>query len=355
MWRTERRHALRVTAALALPGAMLVLADRPAWLVYAVFGAFAGMYGRSTRGRARTVQQARAALLLATGVGIGALLAWAAVPAAVVVAVVAAFSIVGSLAADRWLLRPAGPFFPIFALGAVAIGPVDPARPDQALGICLLAAACAIALGVRRGARRRLPAPGGILGTAAAVHAIRYATAVGAAGAVALAAGFANPNWAMAAAAVPLAVIDVGRPAGWELRTVLIRAGHRLGGTLLGLVATAGLLLADPPAWILATIAIALLYPTEVFMVRHYGVAIGFFTPLIMVITSLGAPMAPSQMLTARVADTVIGLTAGIAVAIVVRGGGPGAPALPSAGAICGPAAEPQDRLSPAQRRPARA
>ena len=72
-------------------------------------------------------------------------LAWAAAPASVVVAAVAAFAIVGSLAADRWLLRPAGPFFPIFALGAVALGPVEPARPDQALGICVCAAVCAIA------------------------------------------------------------------------------------------------------------------------------------------------------------------------------------------------------------------
>lgn len=339
MWRTERRHALRVTAALALPGAMLVAADRPAWLVYAVFGAFAGMYGRHARGRARTVQQLRAALLLGTGVAVGALLAWAAVPAAVVVAAVTAFAIVGSLAADRWLLRPAGPFFPIFALGAVALGPVHPARPDQALGICVLAATCAIVLGVRRGAARRMPAPGGVLGTAAAVHAIRYAAAVGGAGTVALAAGFANPNWAMAAAAVPLAVIDVGRPAGWELRTVFVRAGHRLAGTLLGLVATAVLLVADPPAWTLATVAIALLYPTEVFMVRHYGVAIGFFTPLIMVITSLGAPASPAQMLTTRVADTVIGLVAGIAVAITIRGGAPQpAPRAPAGDARVSPA-----------------
>lgn len=323
-WRTERRHSLRVTAALALPGGILVLADRPAWLVYAVFGAFVGMYGRGSRGRARTVQQLRAALLLGTAVGVGALPAWAAVPASVVVAAVAAFAIVGSLAADRWLLQPAGPFFPIFALGAVALGPVDPARPDQALAVWALAAACAIGLGVRRGGAAGAVAPAGVLEWAAAVHALRYATAVGGAGAVSLAVGMANPNWAMAAAAVPLAAIDVGRPAGWELRAVLIRAGHRLAGTLLGLAATAAVLLADPPAWILATVAIALLYPTEVFMARHYGVAIGFFPPLVMVITGLGAPAPAGQMLTARVVDTVIGLIAGIAVAVAIRGGAAG-------------------------------
>ncbi|MDA3628451.1 FUSC family protein [Saccharopolyspora sp. WRP15-2] len=63
----------------------------------------------------------------------------------------------------------------------------------------------------------------------------------------------------------------------------------------------------------------ALLFPTELFMARHYGLALGFFTPLIMLMTALAAPADPLALLRDRAIDTLIGVSAGIAAAIVVR------------------------------------
>jgi uncharacterized membrane protein YccC len=55
-------------------------------------------------------------------------------------------------------------------------------------------------------------------------------------------------------------------------------------------------------------------------MARHYGLALGFFTPLIMIMTELAAPSDPVDLLLARGLDTLIGVTVGDAAAALVRG-----------------------------------
>ncbi|MER6874143.1 FUSC family protein, partial [Amycolatopsis sp. NPDC000673] len=149
--------------------------------------------------------------------------------------------------------------------------------------------------------------------------AARYALAIAAAGAVGLLLGVDHANWAMASAAVPLAAADPRSRLHPGLRSVLDRSAHRVLGTLAGLVVTALLLLPGFGAAPLASAVIVLLFPTELFMSRHYGIALGFFTPLILVMTELAAPAAPETLLTARVADTLVGVAAGIGAAVLVR------------------------------------
>ncbi|GAA3955774.1 FUSC family protein [Gordonia caeni] len=318
--RDDHTHALRVAATVALPGLVLLLAGRPDLLIYAVFGSFTGMYGRAVGGRARTVQQLRGAILLSAGVAVGVTLSQYGVAAPVLVAVETVFAVGASLLADRWRLTPAGPFFAILALGATALMPAALVRPEPAVALCLATAAAGILIGRIGTAHLPAAAPHAIVRRReSAVHAVRYALAVGGAGGLALAFGFANANWAMAAAAVPLAAIDTGAVTGWELRAVLTRAGHRVAGTYAGLAITAALLPLNPGPSVLAVVVMALLFPTELFMTRHYAVAIGFFTPLIMLMTQLGTPMGARELLVARGLDTLIGVAAGVAAATAVR------------------------------------
>ncbi|MGV7942645.1 FUSC family protein, partial [Mycobacterium kansasii] len=72
--------------------------------------------------------------------------------------------------------------------------------------------------------------------------------------------GVDHANWAMAAAAVPLAVIDAGRPSDAETGLVITRATHRTIGTFVGLAVAAALLALDPGPTALALVAIALLF-----------------------------------------------------------------------------------------------
>ncbi|MBM7519025.1 FUSC family protein [Nocardioides nitrophenolicus] len=315
----DRRHAARVALGLLAPGLVLLAVGRPELVMYAAFGSFAGMYGRLEPPAERLRHQFHGAGMLVTGVGLGALLSAAGAGSAVLVLAVTAFATLGSLATDGLGLRPGGPFFGIFALGATAsVGP-DLVSPLGAVLICAGTASWCLALGVADRTERPASAarPAG-LPAGAVRQAGRYLLATSAAGVVGVGLGIDHANWAMTAAAVPLAIVTAGEDP--DVGAVLDRAAHRVAGTLAGLAVTAVLLLPEPRPELLAVVVIVLLFPTELFLGRHYGLALGFFTPLIMVMTELAAPSDPVALLLARGVDTLIGVAAGVAAAALVRG-----------------------------------
>ncbi|WP_449374716.1 FUSC family protein [Arthrobacter psychrolactophilus] len=123
--------------------------------------------------------------------------------------------------------------------------------------------------------------------------------------------GIGHPYWAMASAVVPLAA---------ESLTGRIRRGmHRILGTFAGVVVTALILWQHPPVLLLALSVAILLIPTELFMQRHYGVALVFFTPLILIMTLLAVPTPAHILIGDRALETFIGALSGIAIAVVIR------------------------------------
>ncbi|MUL46218.1 FUSC family protein [Mycobacterium sp. CBMA293] len=310
----DHRPALRVALGLAVPGVALLAAGRPDLIIYAVFGAITGMYGRTDTRRRRFAHQTQGGLILVLGVAIGVALADSHVAPAVLVIAAVAFATVGSVVTDYLALKPEGPFYGVFALGAIATVPAGRVAPSSAILICAATALLAVLLGILDAPRgsepaTRLPVPDvrDVL-----LHASRYAIAITAAGAAGVALGIDHANWAIAAAAGPLAAADAsGR---------IKRGIHRLAGTLIGLVVAAVLLVPQPSAYVLAACVMVLLFPTELFMAHHHAVALGFFTPLIMLMTDLAKPTSPLNLLTYRGLDTIIGVTAAIAVALLLPG-----------------------------------
>lgn len=310
----DHRPALRVALGLAIPGVALLAAGRPDLIIYAVFGAITGMYGRTeSRGR-RFAHQTQGGVILVLGVAIGVALANSHVPPAVLVIAAVAFASIGSVVTDYLALKPEGPFYGVFALGAIATVPAGRVAPSSAILLCAATALLCVLLGVLDAPRAvtppdRLSAPNrrDVL-----IHAGRYALAITAAGTAGLALGVDHANWAIAAAAGPLAAAD----ASGRIR----RGIHRLGGTFIGLAVAAALLVPGPSEYVLAICVMVLLFPTELFMAHHHAVALGFFTPLIMLMTDLAAPTEPLVLLTARGIDTIIGVTAAIAVAMLLPG-----------------------------------
>jgi Fusaric acid resistance protein-like len=92
--------------------------------------------------------------------------------------------------------------------------------------------------------------------------------------ATAIGIGIGHPYWAMVAAVVPLAAPG--------LRAQVLRPGHRVAGTLLGLPTSAALL--APGFGPLATVLLVavLQIVTELVVGRHYGAALLFITPMAM-------------------------------------------------------------------------
>ncbi|GAA4523320.1 FUSC family protein [Amycolatopsis samaneae] len=329
-------HARRVAIGLLVPGLALLLAGRPDLLIYAVFGSFTGMYGRAESPGLRLRHQTQAGTVLSAGVAIGIALSACHARPWVLVSTEAVFAVVVALVTNRLGLSPRGPFFGIFALGAVATVPAGRIAPWAALAICVATAAFCVLIGLsERLSGTRKPVPGEAVAEparcearcarrrrpwCALTHAARYGLAIAAAGSIGLLLGVDHANWAMASAAVPLAAADARNSLHPGIRSVVRRGAHRVLGTLAGLGAAALLLLPPFGPTPLALSVMVLLFPTELFMARNYGLALGFFTPLIMVMTELATPAEPLTLLTDRGLDTLLGVAAGIAAAVLVRG-----------------------------------
>ncbi|HAP89704.1 MAG TPA: FUSC family protein [Arthrobacter bacterium] len=316
---SDHLPALRVGLSVSVPLLVLLALGRPELSIYAVFGGFTAMYGRNDTYRPRLTHQGRAALLLTSGLAVGVLLSVARAQPWMLVIVESLFAVAGSLAADRMGLRPSGPFYAIFALGACASVPTT--IPFWlAVGICAASAAFSIVVGVSGWVRNRTwspaPAPEAMTADSARsravrVHAARYLIAVVIAGTLGVLGGAGHANWTMAAAAVPLAATN--------MKSRILRGIHRVIGTLAGILLTAVILLPEFDRTTLTVLLMVLLFPTELFMMRHYGLAMMFFTPAILLMSQLAYPISRHVLVTDRAIETLVGASIGMAVAILVR------------------------------------
>ena len=309
--------AARVAASVVLPLVVLALLGRLEWAPYAVFGAFASAFGRGLPTGARLRMQLEAGLLLVACVVLGAVLATSGAPVALTVAAIAGVAGAASLVADLRRWAPPGPLFPVFGLGVCAFLPaasssvgvaavVAPASLLLALGAS--AAALLLPAGRRadRALRDRAATPPAIDRRRALVHAGICLVGSLAAGLVSAALGFENPYWAMVSAVVPV----VGRATS----TQLVRAGHRLLGTLLG-VGLAAALLALRPGEVGLIVAFGVLqFAAELVVARNYGLTLLFITPMALGMRALAGPVDIGPLVLWRAADTALG----VAVAVVL-------------------------------------
>lgn len=301
---------------VAVPALALLALGRPELTIYAVFGAFTAMYGRSRSSFQRLRHQIRAAALLLGGVSIGVLFSVVHIDSWSLVVAEAVLAGLGSVYADRAGLRPAGPFFGLFALGACASVPLNVA-PLLAVLVATASAAFSLTITVLVSLRPARPPHSADVAPprrAVVMNAVEYTVAVGVAGALSTAVGLGHPIWAMAAAAVPLAVGGV--------HNRIQRGTHRILGTLTGVVLAGVILLpfGPLPSAALVVLVVALQFPTELFMTRNYGLALVFFTPLILLMTELAHPTDSLALLRDRAAETTLGALVGIAVALTAYG-----------------------------------
>ncbi|MGY2744092.1 FUSC family protein [Arthrobacter sp. UYCu723] len=321
--------AVRMAVSVAVPSLALLVAGGPDLIIYAVFGALTGMYGRAEPHQLRLKHQGQAAFLLVGGLAVGVFLSINHVQSWVLVVTEALLAVAGSVFADKVALKPNGPFFGILALGACASIPTT-VHWHTAVLIGALSALFSMVVGFggwmrgrvwERGAERDVPPLLGARRRAARIHAARYLAAVGVAGSIGVLSGSGHPHWAMAAAAVPL--------AGADMPSSVYRGLHRIVGTLVGLVVVSLVLfpwvLSPLRAFpghetaVLALLVIVLQFTTELFMTRHYGLAMVSFTPVILLMTQLAAPADPRTLVTERAVETLLGAGIGILVVVLIR------------------------------------
>ncbi|MHA7225652.1 FUSC family protein [Glutamicibacter soli] len=303
----EIRPALRVGFGLAIPGAALMLLGHVDLMVYVVFGSVVGMYGRSPHRLQRLKDQVLAGtMMLCAGIS-GIVIApwgpdgWALVAGGIF------WACASSLTTDRYGLKPGGSFFPVFAFGALASLPVGQSPSTAGLAAFVLTALFCIVLGqtARFGAAARgFPGHEPIGWPDALRRSACYASVVLLAGTLAIGLQLEHLQWVMAGAVVPLA-------AG-NARGRLRRGVHRVAGTVAGLVVLLGIYYLQLPELALGVVIIALMFPAEGYMTRNYGLALSFFTPLIMLMLELADPSVNADVLWERAAGNLLGVLAGI-------------------------------------------
>lgn len=314
--------ALRAAASVAIPMLVLWATGHLEWSLYATFGAFTSLFGRTVPISERLRNQGQAGGVLVASVLVGTLLAVLsdAVPGAswVVVPVAAVWATAVAVLSRRLRWHPPGPLFPVFALGACSSVPVDVGQVPVALAVTVASALFALVLTVVAArfeyvgppVAPEVPAPvvAGPQWTLSH-YVVRYGAGVAVAGAIATAVG--HPYWAMVAAVVPMSAPDAsGR---------LTRAAQRLAGTLVGVVIAWALLVASPPPLLVIAVAALLQAGAELYVGRNYGLAMLFITPLALSMTQLAHPVPVGALVGDRAIDTFIGVVVAVAITLLTH------------------------------------
>jgi hypothetical protein len=315
---------LRAGLGVLLPLLFLIWIDRIDLAPYVVFGSFVGVYSRAPMHLDRLLVQVKAAGLMWLVV----LIAWLSGDVLIqgadgvagqwwLVACTSVVSVLGALAVGLLRVRPAGSLFHVFAFAVVASIP-DAPRLGDAMFSTTATMVLSILIGQLGRVRPRYRTPWQVTVSSPMPPHVRravfqelpaYLVAPALAGSLAILLsgplGMGHVYWAMVAAVVPL--------VGQSTRHRVVRAIHRVIGTLAGLVVMTVIVAIQPQPW-LAIVLIGLTqFMAEYFVVRNYFWAMVFVTPLALVGSTLGQTLTWS-VLYDRAIETGIGVIVGMAV-----------------------------------------
>lgn len=309
----KRPWQLPFAAALAsgLPLAAGTALGRLDWGLNAMLGGLVFLSLPDTRLRYRMV------LMMALAFGMSACYAFGALTSLVPAAksgAITLLTLIASMTARFYRLGPPGILFLIMAASIAAYTPITVEEVPLRVGLATMGAifACSVAFLYSLHQVRRSPPAATIPSHGAdfdyvVVDSVVIAACVGLSLLLAESIGLERPYWA------PVSCIAIIQ--GASLRLVWNRHVHRLLGTIIGL-GLAWLILELPlDDWTLVAIMIALSFVIELVVVRHYGLAVVFITPLTILLaeaSSLGQH-SPIDTMLARVWDIALGSAIGLA------------------------------------------
>ncbi|MDN5604769.1 FUSC family protein [Rothia sp. HC945] len=310
--------AIRIAASVAVPLAVLLLLGRVDLSIYASFGAFTSIYARQEPLRDRLRHQSQAAALLIASIGVGLALAYLQPGPWAVILVCALVGGVGAMIGLILTLRPPGGLFFIFASGAVGSMPTTP-PVLLALLAGVGAAAWSILAGMagsflgegRRGPVAPVPAHHDQTRKQIFQRGLMFFGAAAIAGVVGQLSGLSHAYWAMVAAVAPIAAPNV--------TARLYKCIQRIVGTFGGILIAAFLFSTGLHEWHMAVYVVILQFLAEAYVMRNYGFAMFFVTPLALMMVQLAHPASPTEILTARMAETAIGAAVGFVLILLTR------------------------------------
>lgn len=229
------------------------------------------------------------------------------------VPVLAAISILVTMVCRYYALGPPGSLFFVMAASIGACTPAPAALLPQQVGLLALGCLQAFLIAFFYSlyiVRRQAPAVVQALPPATFEFAIFEPVVIGLFVGVALALAqllqLDRPYW------VPVSCMAVIQ--GSTLREVWTRQVHRITGTGAGLLLAWVLLAPALGPWGIALLMTALTFIIEILVVRHYGLAVVFITPLTIFLAEAAhlGEGALAPLLQARLVDTVLGSVTGL-------------------------------------------
>lgn len=314
------RVAVRAGISVAVPLLGVWALGHTEWILYAAFGAFTALYGRTDTTLRRLKMQSSAAAVMVSSLLLGVLVARLPDPEWGIVLVACLWTMVVAAISDALRWHPPGPLFAVFALCAVASVPAANTDPLEALLVSAGSALFALLVGAAghlHPARRAVPATRitrpllrETFGTRRQwLLLARFGVAAAAAGSLSTALGIGHPYWAIVAAIVPVAANN--------LTHSFTRATHRVAGTVVGL-GLAWLILAFEPSGLVAIlIVVALQIGAELLVGRNYGLALVFVTPLALVMVALAHPTNTTALIVDRGVETALGTVVALGVVLL--------------------------------------
>ncbi|MBW7901941.1 MAG: FUSC family protein [Rhodocyclaceae bacterium] len=320
--RSDRDWRMPFAAALATGLPLLIGAglDRLDFGLVASFGGLVFLYTTNTPLHHRMV------LLMAAAFGMTASFALGAMsrihPPLAVLALAAVATLV-TMVCRYYRVGPPGSLFFIMVAAIGAYSPMTLPQLPQQTGLVALGAllACIVAFFHSLAElRRKPPAPVPPRPPATfdfvILDSVIIGVCVGAALAIAQALQLERPYW------VPVSCLAVIQ--GASLRAAWTRHVQRIVGTGVGLLLCWGLLVLPLEKWSIGLLMMALVFVIETLVVRHYGLATVFITPLTILFAeaaTLGHG-APDAVMQARFIDTLLGCVVGLAGAVCLHNAG---------------------------------
>lgn len=209
----------------------------------------------------------------------------------------------------RLNMPPPGSFFFILVAALASVLPHEPEQIPQRLmfvglgsaGACILALLYSLLLPTETTAPARSTTPARQILAEATVIAVFVAASSLLANALQL----HNPYW------VPISCAAIIQGASFRL--VWQRKIHRVVGTALGLGIAWLIFALQPNSWMLVLTIGLLSFAIEVLVVRNYGLAMLFITPLTLIFAEVAALQSPlSTLMLARFSDILLGSLIGL-------------------------------------------
>lgn len=321
--------ATRAGLAVAIPLIVLASIGRLDLALYASFGAFTSLYGRSEVYRTRLRTASSAALMLVACITAGVLVSRAGGALIALVGGLFLVLLVGVILSRTLSLHPPTPIFFVFAFLVCGIVPVPGGSPSLAILIGVASAVLALAITMsgwllRRGRvfgasrllkplpRRAVLRPNAWRDGGVWLNIAQLVVGALIAGGAASAMGLGHSYWAV------VSVVAVVPPA--RATHSISRSIHRTLGTLAGVLVTGLVLWSHPAVWLIILIVTICQFGAEIFVGRHYGAALVFITPLALLMVHLSSPSAHvPDLLVDRAIETALGAVVGMLMVLLAR------------------------------------